>query len=335
VDFADIGEFMNQPVRTYSSGMYVRLAFSVAVSVDPEILVVDEALSVGDEMFQRKCFSRIHQLREKGATVLFVSHAPRAIIELCNRAFLLDRGEAIIGGWPRFVISRYQHLLAAPPHKYAEVREQIRLAKPGGESTGGALSYEVNGDSQNPININAGEAFVPLPFLDPALVPENSLSYASLGAEIINPRITTLEGEQVNTLVARDTYSYAYEVVFHFNATSVTLAMLINTQTGYPLGGSFHAPRTDPIPLIKRGQVVTAQFRFRCLLLPGVYCMNSGVLGVVDGNEVYLDRRIDLINFRVLPAAPLQAHGPVDFLIDATVRLSDAEVDPEMASLGG
>src|SRR5690348_2740583 len=80
--FADIGDFMEQPVKTYSSGMYVRLAFAVAINVDPEILVVDEALAVGDELFQRKCFARIDAIRSKGATILFVSHSANAVVEL-------------------------------------------------------------------------------------------------------------------------------------------------------------------------------------------------------------------------------------------------------------
>ena len=95
VAFADIGDFIEQPVKTYSSGMMVRLAFAVAINVDPEILIVDEALSVGDELFQRKCFSRIEAIRANGATILFVSHSGVTIVELCDRAVLMDAGEKL------------------------------------------------------------------------------------------------------------------------------------------------------------------------------------------------------------------------------------------------
>ena len=99
--FADIGEFMDQPVKSYSSGMYVRLAFAVAINVTPDILIVDEALAVGDEAFQRKCHARIERLRNDGATILFVSHSAGMVIELCNRAVLLGCGGLlmVLGGY--------------------------------------------------------------------------------------------------------------------------------------------------------------------------------------------------------------------------------------------
>jgi lipopolysaccharide transport system ATP-binding protein len=96
--FADIGMFIDHPVKTYSSGMYMRLAFAVAINVDPDILVVDEALAVGDEAFSRKCYARIEEIKEKGATILFVSHSAQTVIQLCDRALLLDRGEKILEG---------------------------------------------------------------------------------------------------------------------------------------------------------------------------------------------------------------------------------------------
>ena len=99
--FADIGEFIHQPVKHYSSGMYARLAFAVAINVEPDILVVDEALAVGDEPFQRKCFSRIEKIKNDGAAILFVSHSGNAVINLCDRAILLHKGERIYTGVPK------------------------------------------------------------------------------------------------------------------------------------------------------------------------------------------------------------------------------------------
>lgn len=105
--FAGIGDYIDQPVRTYSSGMQVRLAFSVATAVRPDILVVDEALAVGDIFFQQKCFERIARFRDAGTTLLFVSHAMSTVYSLCGRAILLDGGRVALDGEPRQVIDLY------------------------------------------------------------------------------------------------------------------------------------------------------------------------------------------------------------------------------------
>jgi lipopolysaccharide transport system ATP-binding protein len=106
--FADIGEYIDEPVRTYSSGMQVRLAFSVATAVRPEVLIVDEALAVGDIFFQQKCFERLHEFREQGTTLLFVSHAAATVIDLCDRALLLEHGRLTFDGSPKEATDRYQ-----------------------------------------------------------------------------------------------------------------------------------------------------------------------------------------------------------------------------------
>jgi lipopolysaccharide transport system ATP-binding protein len=120
--FAEIGDYVDQPVRTYSSGMQVRLAFSVATAVRPDILIVDEALSVGDAYFQHKSFDRIRQFRDQGTTLLFVSHSPGAIKSLCNRAILLDQGVILRDGSPDAVLDYYNALIAAQRADY-EIRQ--------------------------------------------------------------------------------------------------------------------------------------------------------------------------------------------------------------------
>lgn len=111
-DFAEIGEHIYQPIRTYSSGMTVRLGFSIATAIRPDILIVDEALSVGDAYFQLKCFKRIREYRESGTTLLFVSHDPGAVKNLCDRAILLDKGQQLLDGKPEDVLDYYNALLA-------------------------------------------------------------------------------------------------------------------------------------------------------------------------------------------------------------------------------
>src|SRR5687768_6796423 len=111
--FAEIGDFIDQPVKTYSSGMLVRLAFSVAVHVTPDVLIVDEALGVGDTAFQSKCLARIREMQRSGVAILLVSHAPNTIIEFCDRAAYLDRGRLVVVGNSRDIVERYTNDLVS------------------------------------------------------------------------------------------------------------------------------------------------------------------------------------------------------------------------------
>ncbi|MEC8831436.1 MAG: ABC transporter ATP-binding protein, partial [Bacteroidota bacterium] len=118
LDFAEIGDFAHQPVKTYSSGMYVRLAFSIAVNVQPEILIVDEALAVGDAYFQSKCMEKIREFKKSGGTLLFVSHDPGAVKTLCDHTYLLHKGKVVDSGKPNEVFNHYNSLLALQSPEY-------------------------------------------------------------------------------------------------------------------------------------------------------------------------------------------------------------------------
>ena len=122
--FAEIGPFIHQPVKTYSSGMFVRLAFAVAASVEPDLLVIDEALAVGDAVFQHRCLRRIKELQARGATVLFVSHDAAAVRALCSRALLLGAGRLLADGPPSDVLNRYQKIIMEREQAYEEERAE-------------------------------------------------------------------------------------------------------------------------------------------------------------------------------------------------------------------
>lgn len=111
LDFADIGEFVHQPVKTYSSGMFVRLAFAVAINIDPEILIVDEALSVGDVFFQAKCYKKFEEFKKQGKTILFVSHDLGSIVKYCDRVVLLNKGDKLDEGSPKDMVGLYKRVL--------------------------------------------------------------------------------------------------------------------------------------------------------------------------------------------------------------------------------
>lgn len=308
--FADIGDFIEQPVKTYSSGMVVRLAFAVAINVDPEILIVDEALSVGDELFQRKCFSRIEAIRANGATILFVSHSGGTIVELCDRAVLMEAGEKLTVGMPKQIVGRYQKLLYAPADKRDAIRESIRQADEQfvmpASSTPDSTSREIYAPIVQTLVVQ--ETF------DPHLMPSSTIEYESHGAYIESPAVLTLAGEQVNNLIRGNTYCYTYNVQFTKSASNVRFAMLIKTTSGVELGGAeSSSPTRSSLAYVDPSSSFRVEFRFRCALNPGVYFMNAGVLGDGEGGITYLHRLVDIAMFRVVPDTENLATGIVDF----------------------
>lgn len=126
ISFADIGRYIDQPLKSYSSGMKARLAFSIATAIEPEILIVDEVLAVGDSLFQRKSYSRMNELFDKGCTVIFVSHDLQSVVQFCNRAILLHDGQIIMDGEPKDITDYYQKLIFKQDDGDAETEEVSR-----------------------------------------------------------------------------------------------------------------------------------------------------------------------------------------------------------------
>jgi lipopolysaccharide transport system ATP-binding protein len=323
--FAAIGDFIDRPVKTYSSGMYVRLAFAVAIHVEPDVLVVDEALSVGDEAFQRKCFSRIEKLRQSGCTILFVSHAASAVIELCDRAILLDAGEVLADGAPKAVISRYQRLLYAAEDRVPQLRQELK-----DECL--ALDTEV---PDRPVHAATSlEALAAEPeqgddqaYFDEGMLSQSALAYVSQGAVIDDPHIETLLGARVNVVSAGDRYVYTYRVRFERGVTAVRFGMLIKTLTGVELAGAVSSRTEQTLEWIEPGSEITVRFEFQCRLSPGVYFMNAGVQGCVGEEETYLDRRIDVVMFRVMAKPDRLNTGFIDLVESVEIRLASSPAE--------
>lgn len=323
--FADIGQFIDQPVKTYSSGMVVRLAFAVAINVNPEILIIDEALSVGDELFQRKCFSRIEAIKKNGATILFVSHSGSAVVELCDRAILLDAGEKLAVGVPKKMVGAYQKLLYAPQEKRDAIRNQIWITTGTWESAD--FSEKLSPSLENPIEMKNSIETDPEDFHDPNLNPQSTLEYVSHGVLIECPRILKLSGEQVNCLKRGNIYRYAYTVRFDRSATNVHFGMLIKTTSGMELGGAVSAPSAmGSIPYVASATTVNVEFRFSCNLNPGTYFLNAGVVGSQQEGQIYLHRVLDICMFKVLPVKEDTATAIVDFNCAATVQLMNESI---------
>ena len=332
--FADIGEFIDQPVRTYSSGMYVRLAFAVAINVQPDILVIDEALSVGDEAFQRRCYARIQALRDSGATIIFVSHSASVVLELCDRAILLDGGQMLSMGAPRHVVSRYHKLLYASETSRPVVRTALLQELVAGTHSAAAKTDEDRSATSSGVEDSDLDARpirdLPSAYFDPALISISQIDYESAGARISDVRLCTLEGEKVNVLRPGDEYLYRYEVAFQSTASAVRFGMMVKTVGGLELGGGVSAQAGSGFMRVESESRVEVAFRFRCLLASGVYFMNAGVVAADDsGEERYLHRLVDAIPFRVMLDPDRLATGMVDFSPKARMEIASHPGDRE------
>lgn len=328
--FADIGDFIDQPVKTYSSGMYVRLAFATAINVDPDILVVDEALAVGDEAFQRQCFARIEEIQERGGTILFVSHNAQSVVQLCNRAILIDAGEILLDGPPKAVVGQYQRLVNLTGAEQRTVREEIRTL--GAQmSQGGVAPVELaqvqaiqageDKENEKQQQESALEGF------DPNLVAQSRIEYEQHGAKIRDLRLLNARERQVNILEMGRRYTYEYVVDFDAPASDVGFGMLINTVSGIGVGGATTAySRRLRTTHVEQGAEVRVRFEFDCQLLPGTYFLNAGVLGTSDGQNRYLHRVLDGLAFRVAAADEVLATEIVDlnFRPDVVVHAPQA-----------
>lgn len=315
VRFADIGNFLDQPVKVYSSGMLVRLAFAVAVHSNPDILVVDEALAVGDELFQRKCFSRIEAIKKNGGTILFVSHAAASIVELCDRAILLDEGELLALGGPQEVVGAYHKFLYSSRQAQIDYRQKIINGVFGFDS-------EIAHNQKNSTSKESdGDNYLTLESYSSELVSESVISYESRGAHIDEPKIFTLDGCRVNSLVGGREYKYTYEVSFWRDVFNVRFAMMLKTVSGYELGGSVtNSKFGERIPFVSKGAKLLVEFHFKFSLRPGTYFLNAGVLALDGEDEVYLHRLVDAIAFKVQPTEESRATGMVDFNISSSVK---------------
>lgn len=320
--FADIGEFIERPVKTYSSGMYVRLAFAVQAMVDPDILVVDEALAVGDEKFQRKCFARLEELKSEGSSILFVSHSSGSIVELCQTTLLLDHGTRLMFGPSPDAIRAYQKLL------YASVDTQERLIRE-------LLAEEQVGRKQNDHQNSPGlpiedvlhhphqiettatpdEQFTDA--YDPGLVPETTTVYPTQGAVIESIQITNASGQIVNVLQSGETYHFVVTGRFLADFSGVYFGVHIKSVSGVVITGQRFPEEGCYLEDVAAGHSCKASFAFRMDLLPGAYFAGGGIWSSEEPNCAH--RIIDALMFRVNPVKSIKSFGYVDLMSERPV----------------
>jgi len=292
VEFSELGEFIHQPVKSYSSGMRARLGFAIAINVEPDILIVDEALAVGDSAFRRKCFAKMEQIKESGATILFVSHSENQIVSLCSRAIWLSNGEMIIDGEPKLVTGLYmKNSQKKHIDKEAIVKEFEKLKNGKDEPK---KNLKLN-DKHSKLNIQNSKLSME-EFYDPSLKPKSTIYYEEKGAKISDVKITTLDGEKVNVLIQGNTYIYSYHIQINKIIDNLNCGFLIKTIHGTSLGGgSFNID--DYINKDIQDQSITVKWYIDMRLTANNFVINAGI----SSNSEFIHRIVDAYNIRVLP----------------------------------
>lgn len=301
--FADIGDFIERPIKTYSSGMLVRLAFAVQASVEPDILVIDEALAVGDEKFQRKCFARLEDLKSKGTSILFVSHSPASIIELCDRTLFLHHGVRLMYDQAPKAIRAYQKLIYAPVAEQERLVQEYRQLDQFGAFTENLSEPE----SLTLANKQSSEIF------DSGLIPETTTIYPVQGAEINAIEILDVEGNIVNVLQPGGNYYFVIAGHFVVDFTGVFFAIHIRSVSGLVITGQRYPEEGKFFDQAQAGKEFKITFAFKMDLLPGVYFAGGGIWSAQEPNCAH--RILDAIMFRVVPIKSPNSFGYVDLLI--------------------
>ncbi len=305
-EFADIGDFIDQPIKTYSSGMYVRLAFAVQACIDPDILVIDEALAVGDERFQRKCFARMEELKGKGTSILFVSHSAQNILDLCDRAILMHKGEAIYSDSPMNTIQAYHRLIYAPSGQQEVALAQVkafRLATAEVKTIEAGVEGPENSARACPPHVDAA-------FFDPALIPETTVTYPAQGAEITEIIVRDLTGKRVNVLVRGGEYVFVSRGKFLENCRAVHFGIHIRLTSGIGVTGQRYPGSGRSIDEVAANSQFEVAFKFRLSLAPGCYFVGGGIWS--DFEPECLHRVLDKLMIKVLPVEHDSAFGYFD-----------------------
>ena len=304
IDFADIGDYINQPVKSYSSGMFVRLAFAVAINIDPEILIVDEALSVGDVFFQSKCYRKFEDFKREGKTILFVSHDLSAISRYCDRAILLNQGDKVFEGTPKEAIDIYKKVLVDQFHK--------------GTGTSDAVSG-AGTDSQNPGQGSSKPMWKDMFPANPSLV-----EYGEKNAEIIDYGLYDEKGLPTSNFLKGSEFTVKMKIHARETVLEPIFAFTIKNLKGIEICGTNTTMEKIPVPTMKDGDEHVVTFTQKIDLQGGEYLLSLGCTGYQDGMFRVFHRLYDVISLTVV-----SSRDTVGFYDMNSVCALDPEEDTE------
>ena len=283
LEFADIGEFVNQPVKTYSSGMFVRLAFAVAINIDPEILIVDEALSVGDAFFQAKCYKKFEEFKEAGKTILFVSHDLSTIQRYCDRAILLNKGHVIGEGLPSEMIDMYKRALVG----------QLDDEDTSGESD------KVGGDSTFDNN-SAPESAGQGDWKSNYAINPDLQDYGDKKIEIIDFAVIDNNGNYTDTLLKKEDFILKVKIRANETVDMPIVSYTLKTLKGVDITGTNTMFEKMNIGRLNPGDERVITFKQNMSLQGGQYLLSFGSTRY-EGDEFCVSHRLyDVINLSVV-----------------------------------
>lgn len=264
LEFADIGDYVYQPVKTYSSGMFVRLAFAVAINIEPEILIVDEALSVGDVFFQAKCYHKFEEFKQMGKTIVFVSHDLNSISKYCDRVFLLNKGNLLGTGSPKEMIDAYKRVLVG--------------------------QYEAEGVKEDAPNVSE----------DALGINPDVQEYGNMQAQIIEYSLVDDRGLPTMAVLKGSEFTMRMRVKFNEHVPAPIFAFSLKNVQGVEITGTNTMIEKAFLESGEPGMVKDITFKQRMTLQGGEYLVSLGVTGYnKDTFEVY-HRLYDVINVTVV-----------------------------------
>lgn len=292
LDFADIGEFVNQPVKTYSSGMFVRLAFAVAINIEPEVLIVDEALSVGDVFFQAKCFHKFEEFKKSGKTILFVSHDLGSVAKYCDSVILLNKGEKLAEGSPKDMIDMYKKLLV----NQLDVGEVTASEKISGERNGKAEPPKTGGHHAD---ASAADDLTGVWKSNFEINP-NVNEYGSGKATIEDFAIVDQDGIITSSIEKGSRFKIRSKVVFHEKVQDPIFTYTFKNVQGTAITGTNSMYEKVNVGEVMPDEVYVCTFEQEMNLQGGEYLLSISCTGYAQGEFTVYHRLYDVISITVI-----------------------------------
>ncbi len=273
LEFAGIGDYVYQPVKTYSSGMFARLAFALAINVEPDILVVDEALSVGDIYFQSRCFKKMDDIKKNGTTILLVTHDMSSVIKYCDKVVLLNHGKVVKEGNPKQMVDIYKKILV---NQYDE-----------NEDANGA-------EKKDALTVNKGSWMSQLSLND-----KNTI-YGNGKAKIIDFGFFDENGRITGMVLKKSIFSFKVKVEFYEDIEYPILTYTVKNARGAEITGTNTMFEKVDFPLAKKGEQYVVTFTQKALLQGGDYLVSFGCTGYENGQFTVYDRHYDVVNLTIV-----------------------------------